>query len=623
MTTTDRVIDVKRQPNPLLRYFPILDWLPLYDRAWLRTDFIAGLTIVALLIPEGMAYAQIAGVPPQAAFYAAPIGLLLFAVFGTSRQLVVAVSAAIASMSFATVSLIAEPNTSEFIVLTAALAVLTGLICVLAGVLKLGRVAQFFSESVMVGFISGLALVIAVKQLPKILGIESGSGNFWERLYDVLIHLSETHMLTLIVGVLCLILLFALEHFVEKIPAALMALVFGIAVSAAFGLETLGVEIVGEIPAGLAPPQWPAISLQQWGLLLPGALGLALVAFAEAIGPARAFSAAHGYEIDPNQEFIGLGTANVGAGLFQGFPIGSSLSKSAANDRAGAHSQLSGIIAAVVTAIVALFFTQWFYALPEATLGAIVIVAVSGMIKIGKMKHLYRVRRADFVLAIVALLAVLTFETLQALLIAVVVSLFALIWRVSQPRLAVLGRTPGRLDFSDIRRHPENKILPGLLMVRPENGLFFANAAGLREAIVAEMSSSAEPVKAVLLDLGASTDLDVPSADMLAELCKELHARKVRFMLTRVIAPVRQMLELAGAMDEIKPEDIFAEPAEAALDYLASQYDDSYFQELVHAGLLEIRSLLQTHLTTASGEHLDIFAAIAESVDREIKRIET
>ena len=247
MTTTDRVIDRKRQPNPLLRYFPILSWLPLYDRAWLRTDFIAGLTIVALLIPEGMAYAQIAGVPPQAAFYAAPIGLLLFAVFGTSRQLVVAVSAAIASMSFATVSLIAEPNTSEFIVLTAALAVLTGLICVLAGVLKLGRVAQFFSESVMVGFISGLALVIAVKQLPKILGIESGSGNFWERLYDVLIHLSETHMLTLVVGVLCLILLFALEHFLEKIPAALVALVFGIAVSAAFGLETRGVDIVGEI----------------------------------------------------------------------------------------------------------------------------------------------------------------------------------------------------------------------------------------------------------------------------------------------------------------------------------------------------------------------------------------
>ena len=227
---------------------------------------------------------------------------------------------------------------------------LAGLISILAGLLKLGRVAQFFSESVMVGFITGLALVIMVKQVPKMLGIEGGEGNFWERLYDVIIHLPETHLLTLIVGVLCLILLIALEHYFQKIPAALVALVFGIAISVAFGLEGRGVEIVGEIPAGLAPPQWPAVGLQNWWLLLPGALGLALVNFAEAIGPVRSFASAHKYEIDANQELIGLGAANFGAGLFQGFPIGSSLSKSAANDRAGAHSQMSGIIAAVVTA---------------------------------------------------------------------------------------------------------------------------------------------------------------------------------------------------------------------------------------------------------------------------------
>ena len=201
-------------------------------------------------------------------------------------------------------------------------------------------------------------------------------------------------------------------------------------------------EVVGAIPAGLAPPKWPAVGLQNWWLLLPGALGLALVNFAEAIGPARSFASAHKYKIDTNQELIGLGAANFGAGLFQGFPIGSSLSKSAANDRAGAHSQMSGIIAAAVTVLVALFFTQFFYALPEATLGAIVIVAVSGMVKVAKFKHLYHVRRADFVLAVVALLAVLTFETLEALLIAVIVSLFALVWRASQPRLAVLGRVP-------------------------------------------------------------------------------------------------------------------------------------------------------------------------------------
>ncbi len=389
------------------------------------------------------------------------------------------------------------------------------------------------------GFVTGLALLIIVKQLPKLLGIEGGEGNAWQRLYELVDPLAARPTSpTLVTGVLCLVLLVVLEHFYHRIPAALVALVFGIAISAAFGLEGRGVEVVGEIPSGLAAPSWPDVALNEWWLLLPGAMGLALVNFAEAIGPSRSFASAHRYEISADQELIGLGAANVGAGLFQGFPIGSSLSKSAANDRAGAHSQMSGIIAAAATAVVALFFTQWFAALPEATLGAIVIVAVSSMVKVAKMKHLYRVRHADFALALVALLAVLTVETLEALLIAVIVSLLALVWRVSQPRLAVLGREPDTLVFSDVGRHPENTTVPGLLIVRPENGLFFANAEGIAEAILGETRSGAEPVRAVLLDLGATTDLDVPSADVLARMAEELSGSDVRLMLTRVIAPV-------------------------------------------------------------------------------------
>jgi sulfate permease, SulP family len=607
------------QPNLLSRYFPILTWLPNYQRLWLRTDLIAGLTVVALLIPEGMAYAQIAGVPPQTAFYAAPIGLLAFAIFGTSRQLVVAVSAIIATMSFATVSLIAAPDTPEFILLTAALAVLAGLISIAAGFLKLGRVAQFFSESVMVGFITGLALVVMIKQVPKLLGIEGGHGNFWERTIEIIKHLPETSLPTLVTGLLCLALLIALEHYFHKIPAALVALVFGILISIVFGLEARGVEVVGAIPAGLAPPQWPAVGLKNWWLLFPGAVGLALVSFAEAIGPVRSFAAAHKYKVDTNQELVGLGAANFGAGLFQGFPIGSSLSKSAANDRAGAHSQMSGIIAAGVTILVALFFTQFFYALPEAALGAIVIVAVSGMVKVAKFKHLYRVRREDFILAVVALLAVLTFETLEALLIAVVASLFALVWRASQPRLAVLGHAPDSLNFSDMRRHPENKPVPGLLIVRPENGLFFANAAAIREAIMAEATSSPGPVKAVLLDLGATTDLDVPSADMVGELNEELHSHELRFMLIHTITPVRQMLELAGVMEKIRPQDVFPGPIEAILDYLSSAADDASVQELISSGAESMRNLLLASLATVPEERRADLIATAGNVAQEIK----
>lgn len=542
---------------------PILGWLPRYQSRWLRSDLIAGLTVVALLIPEGMAYAQIAGVPPQAAFYAAPIGLLLFAILGTSRQLVVAVSAAIASMSFAVVSQIAEPNTTEFVVVTAALAVLSGAFAVLAGLLKLGRVAQFFSESVMVGFISGLALVIAIKQVPKLLGIEGSSGNFWERLWHILRHAGDTHWLTLLVGLVCLMLLLALEHFFERIPAALVALVVGIGVSAALGLDGHGVKIVGDIPSGLARPKWPSITWEQWQLLIPGALGIALVGFAEAIGPARAFAAEHHQPVDPDQELVGLGAANVGAGLFQGFPIGSSLSKSAANDRAGARTQMSGVIAAAATVIVALFFTGFFRELPEAVLGAIVIVAVSGMVKISRMVQLRRLRPADFLLAVVAFLAVLTFETLQALMIAVVVSLLALVGRASEPRLAVLGRVPGGVDFTSIRRHPENLTEPGVLIVRPENGLFFANAAGFRDSILDELRASADPVQTVLVDLAATTDLDVPSADMLRELHEELHGMDVRLMLTRVVTPVLLLLERSGVVAVIRPDNIFVGPLDA------------------------------------------------------------
>jgi sulfate permease, SulP family len=266
--------------------------------------------------------------------------------------------------------------------------------------------------------------------------------------------------------------------------------------------------------------------------------------------------------------------------------------------------------------------TQWFYALPEAALGAIVIVAVSGMVKVGKMRHLYQVRRTDFVLAVVALLAVLTFETLEALLIAVIVSLFALVGRTSQPKLAVLGRAPDSLELKDVRRHPENQTLPGLLVVRPENGLFFANAEAIREAILGEMQASAEPVKAVLLDLGATTDLDVPSADMLGKLHDELSSRNVRFMLMHMIMPVRQMLERAGVMERIRPEDVFAGPAAAILDYLSSQYDAAGVHELLRSAEIMVRQLVQTHLHAVPVERQAALAAIVDSLDQAIQRNE-
>jgi MFS superfamily sulfate permease-like transporter len=388
-------------------------------------------------------------------------------------------------------------------------------------------------------------------------------------------------------------------------------------------MDARGVEVVGDLPAGLTAPQWPAISLDNWLLLLPGAFGLALVCFAEAIGPSRAFAAAHKYEIDANQEWLGVGASNIGAGLFQGFPIGASLSKSAANDQAGAHSQMSGVIAAIVTAFVALFLTKLFYPLPEATLGVIVIVAVSHMVKVKEMRHLYRVRRFDFVLALVALLAVMTIEILEALLLAVIVSIFALVWHASQPRLAVLGRVPKSIDFSNVRHHPENHTIPGLLMVRPENDLFFANANAIKEEIIHQVNASADPVKVVIIDMGSSSDLDVSSADMLIALHKELRQRNVRFTLSQMIAPVSEILERADARNEIGERDIYHSTVEAFTDYFVSEAGDSTGQEMLHLGLLESRESLQARMLAVPPERQAILSEVLEIIDKEIEKIES
>jgi SulP family sulfate permease len=345
-------------------------------------------------------------------------------------------------------------------------------------------------------------------------------------------------------------------------------MVLGIIFSSLFALENLGVHVVGDIPAGLAPPKLPGLTVDQWLLLLPAALGLALVNFAESYGPSRNFAAKHNYEIDANQELVGLGAANVGAGLFQGFPIGSSLSKSAANDRAGAKTPVALIVCAVLTIAVALFFTPFFAPLPEAVLAAVVLVALSGMVKVEEIRRLYRLNRVDFALAIVTVLGVLTFEALQGLMIAVILSLLALIWRASQSKLSVLGREPGSLVYSDVRRHPKNRTLPGLLIVRPDEGLFFANTDTLRNEIITTVDDAKPLARVTLLNLEMSNQIDVPSMDMLVELKGELEQRGTQLWLARLHGPVFDDLEQSGVLNEIGLEKVYPRMFAGTLDYL-------------------------------------------------------
>jgi sulfate permease, SulP family len=598
------------------RLFPIAEWLPRYQRTWLRSDLLGGLTVTAILIPEGMAYAQLAGVGPEAAFYAAPIGLLLYAVFGTSRQLVVAVSSAVAITSAATITLLAPHGSSEYVALTAALALLAGLILVLAGVCRLGRIAQFFSTSVLLGFVFGLALIITMKQIPKLLGIEVSEPDFFAGLWRTIQHLGDASLVTLCVGLACIVGMVALQRFVPKLPAALLVLVGSIVASVGLHLSSHGVVVVGDLPSGLAAPQLPGVGLDAVPLLLTGALGIALLAFAEAMGPAEEFAQEHGYEVDANRELVALGTANMGAGLFQGFPIGASLSKSAANDRVGAKTAMSLLVAAAATVLVALFLTPLFKELPEAALAAIVIVAVSEMERIEPLRRLWRLRRSDFVLALVALFGVLIFDILPGLAIAVVASLGMVVWRAGEARIRTMGTTKSGLDTTNL---DGTVAAPGILVVEPEQLMFFVNATEIRKAVLSAASKADPRPDVVVLDLALTPDLDVPAIDALTDIHERLGAAGSELWLAGLLPAVRARLLRAGLVDQLGPEHVFNHVASALIAYLALHAaDDVAARREVLTDLLEYIDTRREHpgLDAHGLESLD---ALAGQIFRELE----
>ncbi len=566
----------------LSTFIPILGWLPTYSRKLLRGDIIAGITLVGLAVPESLGYAQIAGVPVQFGLYALLGGLVGYLLFGASRQLVVGPSAGLAAISAATLATLTSGSGDKYLALSAGLALIVGVIAVLCGVSRLGFVAQFLSEPVLTGFIFGLAASIAMRQAPKLFGVQGGDGDFFERLWQLITHLGETNGWTLVIGVASLALLFGLKHFAPRVPESLVALAFGIIVVALFGLERQGVAIIGPIPSGLPHIGIPALSLGDIGALASGAVGLTLVAYVEHIGAASAFAAKRHDEVRPNQELIGLGVANLAAGLCQGFVVGGSLSKTAANDAAGAGSQMSGLTAAVLTVLTMLFLTPLFQDLPEATLGAVVIAAVWGLMKVSALQRYWRLRRTDFILAGTALAGELVFDVLPGLLIAVVLSLLLLIYRASRPNLSELGRIPGQIDFEDMQRSPEARSIADLLLIRPNEGIFFANATALRTRIIALTHARRPAPQAVVLDLEETGELDVPGVDMLRELYEELHREGIALLLVRVHYPVRAMLDRSGITERIGADHVYPRALAAVRESLLEAGDE---------GAAELRTL--------------------------------
>ena len=538
---------------------PLFTWAHDYERGRLRGDVLAGLTVWAVLVPEALAYATIAGVSPVVGLYAAPAALIFYAAFGSSRHLMVGPTAATAALSAAAVGELAAGSSDEFVQLTITLAIVGGVLALLAGALRLGFLAGFISEPVLKGFIIGLALTIMVGQLPKLLGVEKTDGDFFEQLWSLLGELGDTSGLTLLVGVASLGLVFGLKRYAPVVPRALVAVLGGIV---AVGVFDLDVAIVGPVDSGLPSFGLPEVAARDYLDLTAAAIGVMLIGFMEGLGAAKTYAAKNHYEIDANRELVGLGAANLASGLSSGMVIGGSLSKTAVNGAAGARSQLSGLVVAVLAILTLLFLTGLFEELPEATLAAIVIAAVIDLVDVSSLVRLYHFHlrgagrfyavaaRPDFVGAVAALVGVLVFGTLPGLFIGIGVSLVLLVYRASRPHVAVLGHDPGSDQrWNDLARHPDNEREPGIVVVRCESALFFANADAVRTAIRANL---ADDTFAVVLDAETVPAIDVTAVTMLTRLAEDLQRDGIALVFARDVGVVRELIRL-GATDAPLP----------------------------------------------------------------------
>jgi high affinity sulfate transporter 1 len=455
---------------------------------------------------------------------------------------------------------VAKFPADDYATLLAALAVLTGIVLVAAGVARLGFIAEFLARPVLVGFVSGIGLVIIVGQLPKLLGLTVETGNVPETLWRTIGELDAMGWETPAVGCTALAALLVLRRLAPRVPWALVVTAVSVALSHAFDFEAHGIAVIADVPAGLPTPTFPSVGLGEVGALSSGALALALVALAESIGAARSLAAQRGYEIDPNQELIALGASNVGAGLLQGFPVDASLSRSAVGSGAGVKTRLSGLFIAVLLVATMLFLTPLFDGLPQATLAAIIIAAVIGLVDVKGFRRLWQIDQGDAKLAIVGFAAVALLGVLPGIVIAVVASLLALIRRAYRPRLAVLGRATGEtsadedFQFRGIDHHPEYETIPGLVLFRFANELFFANAAYFRDETLRLLAVSDPPARTVLVDASAISHLDTTALAMLEDLIDRLDARGVTFELARAPATLEETLARTGLDGRIGPD---------------------------------------------------------------------
>jgi sulfate permease, SulP family len=519
----------------------ILAWLLSYRKGWLRPDIVAGVTAAAVVIPKSMAYATIAGLPVQIGLYTAFLPMIIYAFLGTSRVLSVSTTSTIAILTGAQLDAVV-PNGAEATLLTATatLTVLVGAMLVFACVLRLGFVANFISQPVLIGFKAGIGVVIVLDQIPKLLGIHISKGTFLQNVVSTIHAVPETRLITLALGVFMILLLTGLEHFAPRAPAPLLAVAAGIAGVYFLHLRARSVDLVGHIPKGL--PSFTAPSLTLANLLWPGALGIALMSFTETIAAARAFAKSDEPWPQANRELLATGLANVGGALLGAMPGGGGTTQTAVNRLAGAHTQVAELVTSAMAIITMLLLAPLIALMPQATLAAIVIVYSIGLIKPAEFREILRVRRTEFIWAVISFAGVMLLGTLKGIIVAIIASIVALAYQVANPRLHVLGRKPGTNVFRPrSKNHPEDETFPGLLILRPEGRIFFANAEQLAHRMRLRVQE-AEP-KVVALDLSAVFDLEYTALKMLTEAEKKHRMRGIRLWLVGMNPEVLSMIQ--------------------------------------------------------------------------------
>ncbi|WP_443063852.1 SulP family inorganic anion transporter [Streptomyces sp. NBC_00659] len=542
-----------RPPVPVLPGLPVLRH---YRRSWLRGDLLAGVTVAAYLVPQVMAYASVAGLPPVVGLWAILPALVLYALVGSSRLLSVGPESTTALMTATVVGPLAGGDPERYAVLASALAIAVGLMCVVAWAARLGFVADLLSRPVLIGYLAGVALIMMVDQLTKLTGVPTDGSGFFPKLASFFGNLDEVHPATLVFSAATLVVLYLATRFRWRVPGPLLVLVAGTAVVAAFNLEDHGLAVIGEIPAGLPRPDLPPLdTLPQ--LLLP-AVGVLLVGYTDFILTARAFTTDDGgTEMNANQELLALGAANLGAGTLQGFPVSSSASRTALAQSAGGRTQVYGLTAGLLVLAVLLFLSPLLTDTPTAVLGALVVYAAIRMIDLAGFRRLAGFRIRELLLALGCLVGVLALDILYGVLVAVGLSVAELLSRVARPHDAVQGLVPGLAGMHDVDDFPDARVIPGLLVYRYDSPLFFANAEDFRRSALAAVAEQEVPVRWFVLNTEANVEVDITALDALDELRRELGERGVEFAMARVKQDLRDDLDAYGLSASVGEERIF------------------------------------------------------------------